>query len=387
MIKKRKIAVITGARAEYGILKPLLEGIKKSGDFKLELLAGGMHLLEKYGLTIREIEKDGFKISGKVKMYSGNIKNPLYYGKALGEGIKNFSKALLKIKPDIAAVFGDRLEPLAATLAAAALRLPIVHIHAGDKTDDGHIDEAITRSITRFSHLHFAPTEKCKARLIKMGEEPWRVYNVGALNIDSVLSEPKIKKEILFKKFNLEVSQKFILCLFHPVNLEIEKTREIMRKIVNALAELKIQTVIIYPNNDAGSGAIIKEIEKARNLPFVRVFPNLLHKEYLNLLRYADVLVGNSSSGVIEAPAMKLPVVNIGLRNVGREHAENIIFIEADRTKIVKAIKKALYDRTFKEKVKKCTNPYGNGGTSGRIVKILRKMKVDKKLLHKKITY
>jgi len=171
MIKKRKIAIVTGTRAEYGILKSLLKKIKISKSLELELLVTGMHLLKRYGFTIKDIEEDKFKINGKVKMYSENIKDSSYHGEALGKGIRNFSKVFSETKPDIVAVFGDRLEPLAAVLAAATLRFPIVHIHGGDKTDDGHIDEGITRSITRFAHIHFAPTRKCRDRLIRMG---WR---------------------------------------------------------------------------------------------------------------------------------------------------------------------------------------------------------------------
>jgi len=387
MIKKRKIVVVTGTRAEYGILKALLENIKNSSTFELKLIVTGMHLLKHYGLTVREIKKDGFKIDREVKMYAGEERELAHHGKALGEGIKNFSETFLEIKPDILVVFGDRLEPLAATLAAAILRIPIAHIHGGDKTDSGHIDESIRHSITRFAHIHFPPTRKCKERLIKMGEEPWRVYNVGALNLDSILNVQKIKKEDLFKKLDLDPNQKLILCLFNPVNLEAEKMGRQMGEIIGALKELKIQTVIIFPNNDAGSQDIIKEIEKSKNLPFIRTFPSLPHSEYISLLKKTDVLIGNSSSGIIEAPSIKLPVVNIGSRNIGREHAENVIFVRADKNKIKEAIKRSLYDKKFRKIVQRCKGPYGDGRVSKRIIKILSKIRIGKKLLQKKITY
>jgi len=201
------------------------------------------------------------------------------------------------------------------------------------------------------------------------------------------LSLPKIKKEVLFKKLDLTLSQKLILCIFNPVPLEAEKMGKQMYEILEALRGLKIQTIIIYPNNDAGSQDIITEIEKRRDLSFIKIYSNLPHYEYVDLLRYVDVLIGNSSSGIIEAPSIKLPVVNIGSRNVGREHGENVIFVAANKNKILRGIKMALYDEKFRRKVKKCKNPYGDGKTAGRIIKILNKIKINKKLLQKKITY
>ena len=387
-LRKRKIAIATGTRAEYGILKPLLEKIKaEKNTLELKLIVTGMHLLKRYGLTVNEIKMDGFKIDKEVMMYKGDEEKPGYYGEALGRGIKNFTEVFSQIQPHILVIMGDRLEALAATLAAVTLKIPIAHIHGGDKTESGHIDESIRHSITRFAHIHFAPTRKSKERLIKMGEESWRIHNVGALNLDSVLSPPKIEKENLFKKIKLDPNQKLILCLFNPVHLEAEKMGRQMHEIVEALRELQQQVVIVYPNNDAGSKNIITEIKKVKKLPFVKVFPNLPHTEYINLLRCADVLIGNSSSGIIEAPSLKLPVVNIGSRNIGREYAENVIFVEPERNEITKAIKKTLYDKKFLNEVKKCKNPWGNGKTSERIIKILKKVRLDKKLLQKKITY
>jgi UDP-hydrolysing UDP-N-acetyl-D-glucosamine 2-epimerase len=385
--KQRKIAIVTGTRSEYGILKPLLTKIQNSKELKLELIVTGMHLLKKYGLTVNEIQKDGFKIRAEIPMYTGDDLTVDYYGKALARGIDKFSSILPEIKPDILIVLGDRLEPLAAVLAASILRIPIGHIHGGDKTDSGHIDESIRHSITRFAHIHFAPTSKCEDRLFRMGEERWRIHNVGALGMDSIFNQTFINKENLFNKLHLDQSQKLILCIFHPVHLELENAAGQMLKILEVLAKLKIQTVIVYPNNDAGSRDIVLEIEKYKKMPFIKIFPSLSHVEYISLLKYADVLVGNSSSGIIEAPSMKLPVINIGSRNIGRERAKNVIFIDVDKNEIGKAINKALYDKEFRKIVEKSRNPYGNGKASDKIVKILSNIKIDKKLLLKKINY
>src|SRR3990172_1858895 len=384
---RREIAVVTGTRDEYGILKPLLEKARDSNSLRLKLIVTGMHLLKKYGLTINEIKEDGFKVDAEVPMYEESETDNAYHGKALAMGINNFSDILLQMKPDILVVFGDRLEPLAATLAAASLRIPIAHIHGGDKTDSGHIDESIRYSVTKFAHIHFPPTGECRDRLIKMGEEPWRVYKVGALGLDSVVNHDPIPREKLLARLGLNHYKPFIVCIFHPVHLEKETAGEQMHEILEALKELKIQTVAIYPNNDAGSEDIIAEIEKYRGLSFIKFFPTLSHSDDVSLLKHTDVLVGNSSSGIIEAPSLRLPVVNIGSRNVGREHAENVTFVKPIKKQTIKAIQMALYDEEHREKVKQCDNPWGDGRASYRILKVLSEIRIDKKLLQKKITY
>lgn len=384
---KRKIVVVTGARAEFGILKPLLKKIRSSDGLELKLIVTGMHLLKKYGSSINEIKESGFDIASIVKMYTDDENDITYHGKSLANGIDRFTMVLSKMKPDILVVFGDRLEPLAATLAASTLRIPIVHIHGGDKTDSGHIDESIRHSITRFANIHFPATDEHVNRLIKMGEEPWRIFKVGALGLDSIVNQEPIPKEELSAKLGLNPHKQIIICIFHPVHLEKEIMGKQTHEILEAIKELKIQTVVIYPNNDAGSQNIITEIEKHKNLSFIKVFPTLPHLEYVSLLKHADVLIGNSSSGPIEAPSVKLPVVNIGSRNVGREHADNIIFVDGKKDDIIKAINIALYDKEFRKRVKRCVNPYGDGKASEKIVKVLSEMEINKRLLQKRITY
>lgn len=384
---RKKIAVVTGTRAEYGILKPLLKKISSSEKLDLRLIVTGMHLLKKYGQTIDEIKADGFAIAGVVKMYDEIKNDARYHSLALSRGLAGFTDLFFRLKPDIIVVFGDRLEPLAAILAASGLSLPVAHIHGGDKTDSGHIDENIRHAISRFSHLHFAATEGHRQRLLKMGEEPERVFKVGALGLDSIRQE-KIKiKEKLYKELNLGLDKKTIICVFHPLYTEIGVAGAQMREILKAIKALSLQTVVIYPNNDAGSGAIIKEIKKVAPLPFIKIFANLAHDDYISLLAQADALIGNSSSGIIEAPMFNLPTVNIGLRNTGREHGKNVIFIKARKAEIIKAINRALYDNDFRKKIKLSKNPYGDGKTSEKIISWLSKIKFDKKLLLKKITY
>ncbi|NQT30405.1 MAG: UDP-N-acetylglucosamine 2-epimerase (hydrolyzing) [Candidatus Saganbacteria bacterium] len=385
---KRKIAVVTGTRAEYGILKPLIEKIDQSTSLDLNLMVTGMHLLREYGLTVKEIARDGFKLSGTVNMYPRKGSNgAAYHGKALGIATANFAKVLSQLKPDMLVVLGDRLEPLAAVLAAATLNIPIAHIAGGDKTDSGHIDESIRYAITRFAHLHFTATKKHAARLLAMGEEPFRVLNVGSLGLDSIVGQKLLDKKKLFKKLGLCSGKKVIVCVFHSNQMEIDLAGKHMRVILRALSEINLQTVLIYPNNDNGSEAIIREIEVNKKSDFLKPFKNLSHLEYISLLRYADVLVGNSSSGILESTTLRLPAINIGARNIGREHAKNVIFIDSVKDKIQKAVMKALYDEKFKEAAKKCKSPYGKGNASQQIIKVLSSIGMGKKLLHKQITY
>ncbi|MGA2461293.1 MAG: UDP-N-acetylglucosamine 2-epimerase [Candidatus Bathyarchaeia archaeon] len=386
-MKPREIAVVTGSRAEYGMLKPLLEKIQKSKRLRLRLVVTGMHLLREHGLTLREIEKDGFKPAAKVPMYSGDSSQEEYFGKSLARGIAGLSEALKEIRPDLLVVLGDRLESLAATLAAATLRIPIAHVEAGDKTDSGHIDEPIRHSITRFANVLFAATLRSAKRLIEMGEESWRVHRVGALGLDAILNYPPISEKKLAEKFHLDTSEPYALVVFHPVHLEKESAGRQMREVIDALKELKPISIIIYPNNDPGSEHIIAEIEKSRNLPFVRIYRNLPHDEYVSLLKHAGVLVGNSSSGIIEAPSLGIPVVNVGSRNVGREHAQNVIFVPPRKNPIINAIKKALHDYGFRKSLRKRRNPYGDGKASERIVRVLANVQFNTKLLQKRVTY
>jgi len=387
MKKVKNIAVITGTRSEYGILKPLLKKIQHSKELELSLYVAGMHLLKKYGKTIVDINKDGFTATEKIVMYGNNEHSPTYFGVGLGKGIINFTKAFSKNKPDMVLVLGDRLESLAATLAAALLKIPIGHIHGGDKTDSGHIDESTRHAISKYSHIHFAPTKVAARRLMQMGEEKFRIHMVGTLSIDSILETPKQTKQEVCTDLGLDSNKEIMVCLFLPLPIESHLMSKHVKELFTVIRELKKQTLVIYPNNDAGSEDIIREIEEIRDLPHVTFAKNLPSEQYINLLRNADVLIGNSSSGIIEAPTLKLAVINIGSRNVGREHSDNILFIDPDSSAIKKAIEKALYDKKFKAQVRKCKNPYGIGGTARAIINILKKTELNNKLMLKKVTY
>ena len=386
-MKNRKICYVTGTRAEYGLMRHTLKEISK--EFDLSLIVTGMHLCPEFGYTISEIEKDGFKIDKKVDMLLSSDTGGAM-AKSFGLAVIGITQALEDIKPDMLLITGDRGEALAAAIAGAHLNIPIAHIHGGDQGDDGaHIDDQIRHSITKFAHIHFPATKLSAERIIKMGEEPWRVHIVGAPGLDEIYSEKLYSKEYIEKKYHLDLNKPLILVVQHPVLTQIDMAADQIRETLEALKEINEQTILIYPNSDAGGREMIKIIQEYERYDFLQSYKNLPRKDYLSLMKYASAMVGNSSSGTIEAPIFKLPVVNIGVRESSREHTGNKIFVKPNRDEIMQAIKKALFDENFKKLVQQCKSIYGDGNASRKIVKALKHVSSleKEKLLKKKLTY
>jgi GDP/UDP-N,N'-diacetylbacillosamine 2-epimerase (hydrolysing) len=384
-MSEKKICYITGTRADYGLMRSTLLKIKE--EFDLTLIITGMHLCPEYGYSLNEIRKDGFDHYYTVDMLLAND-SAAAMAKSLGLAIIGMTQTLESVKPDILLVTGDRGEALAGTLAAAHLNIPVAHIHGGDQGDDGaHIDDPIRHSITKFAHIHLAATQKSAERLLKMGEEPWRIHLVGSPAVDDLLSDDFYSRDFLEKKYGLDLSKPFILAIQHPTLTQIDQAEKQITETLEALKEINLQTILIYPNSDAGGRKMIKIIEKYEKYDFLKTFKNLPRKDYLSLMKLARVMVGNSSSGTIDAPIFRLPVVNVGTRESVRENAGNKIFVTNDRKEITGAIKKALSDKKFLAHVEKCKSPYGNGKAGEKIVKVLKKVKVDNKLLEKHLTY
>ncbi|ODS41271.1 MAG: UDP-N-acetyl-D-glucosamine 2-epimerase, UDP-hydrolysing [Candidatus Altiarchaeales archaeon WOR_SM1_79] len=381
----RKICVVTGTRAEYGILKPVMKAIKNSPTLELSVIVTGMHLAQQFGYTLREIEKDGFRINAKVDMLLDSNTGTAM-SKSIGNGIISIAQALDIIKPDIILILGDRIEPLAAVIAGAYMNIPVAHIHGGDSANAG-LDEYARHAITKLAQIHFPATKESANRIVKMGEDPSNVFVVGAPGLDSILNENLIEPTELSEKYKLELLKPIILVIQHPVTTEVEDAPNQIRETLEAIIELEHQTILIYPNADAGGRKMIEVIKEYERYPFIKTFKSIPHKEYLSLMNITRVMVGNSSGGIIEAPSFGLPVVNVGSRQEGRQRAENVIDVDYDKEQIKAAIKKALYDESFKRKVKKCKNPYGDGKAAVRITDILSKIKIDKKLLQKRLTY
>ncbi|MAF43246.1 MAG: UDP-N-acetylglucosamine 2-epimerase (hydrolyzing) [Parcubacteria group bacterium] len=382
----RKIAVVTGSRAEYGILLPVLRAIEKSPRLELQLIVSGMYLSHEFGYAVKEIIKDGFRVAAKVDtLLSDDTGGRM--AKSIGIGILGITQVLEGLKPDIVLVLGDREEPLAAAISGLCLGIPVAHIVGGEIATGAHIDEAIRHSITKFSHLHLVISKKNKERVLKLGEESWRVHLVGSPVIDSLGSLKLIPSFKIAKKLRLDLSKPVILVVLHPLSLKQEDYARQIKEVMEAVNNPNYRVVVIYPNADAAGRKMIEVIKQYEKLPFIRILKNLSPKEYLSLMKIASVMVGNSSSGILEAPSFHLPVINVGIRQKGREKAKNIIDTGYSRKKIKKAIEIALYDKAFKKIVKKCKNPYAKKGTSRKITQVLERIPLNERLLHKKITY
>lgn len=379
----RNIAIITGSRAEYGYTRKIMDLIKKDPKLSYSLIVTNTHLLKEFGNSINEIKKDGYKISAKIyNTYDGY--NNITMVKSLASFLHSLPEVIDDLKVDIILVAGDRGEQLMAALTGAHMNIPVAHIQAGELS--GNIDGLTRHSITKFAHIHFASNKDAAKRVEKMGEQKFRIYNTGAPQLDELYEKKILSKKEVSKKFNLDINKPIFLVVQHPTTEEAEKTDEQMIETMKAIRKINEQTIIIYPNTDAGNIGI-REIIKKEKTDKMKIYRNMKRIEYLSLMKHSNVLIGNSSSGILEAPTYKLPVVNIGDRQKGRIQANNIINVKKfESEKIYKAIILA-NKKEFKDKIKNCKNPYGDGKASERILKILKEVKIDEKLLCKEFTY
>lgn len=380
----RHIAYITGTRADYGLMREVLFSIRDSKDLKLTIIATGMHLMKEFGESIKLIREDGFDIQIVDARYDNDSRNSMAF--FFGNFSLGLARTLERIKPDIVLVLGDRAEMLSAASVATYLGIPSAHIHGGEVTST--VDESARHAITKLANIHFPATEDAARRIGKLGERKENIFVVGAPGLDNI-TENTLKKEDLEKRLGIKFSDKTAIVLQHPVSSESESSREHMKETIDAIKELDIQTVIIYPNADCGGREMIKEIESIDHREFskIKAFRNLKHNEFLSLMKYSSVLVGNSSAGMIESSSFRIPVVNIGTRQSGRLRGKNVIDTGYDRKEIMKAIKKSLTDKKYLEKIKASKNPYGDGRCSEKITRILSEITLDDKLLQKRITY
>ncbi len=375
----RRIGVVSVARSDYGIYFPVLKLLQQDSDFDLKLIVGAAHLSPKYGNTVYEIEKDGFPIAARVPMaMRGDSRADVAL--AIGEGVREFALVYEQIRPDILLVLGDRYEMFAAAIAALPLRIPVAHIHGGELTQ-GAIDDAIRHSITKLSHIHFAATEEYARRIRQLGEEPWRVHVTGSPAIDSILSEEPIPRVELEAELGLDLS-KTLLVTYHPVTLEREQG-ESLSALLEALASFDYDLLFTYPNADSDSDEIILGVKEfVRERPRARLVSNLGHRKYHSVQRYVAAMVGNSSSGIVEAASFQLPVVNIGNRQLGRVRAANVIDAQELRAEIEKAISRAA-SLGFRQSVASIQNPYGDGKAAGKILSVLESVELNQKLIMK----
>lgn len=380
----RTIAVVTGTRAEYGYLKPLMHAIQQEKELKLLPIITGMHLLPEFGNTYKIVKKD-FPTAKKVPMTlkGDQLKHMAEY---LASGITNFAVFLEKTHPDILVILGDRSESLAAALAASYLNIPIAHINGGDVSGTT-IDESIRHAITKIAHIHLVHTKANAKRVEKMGEEKKRIHITGALTLDTVMHKKLLSKKDIFTKYQINLEKTTFLVVQHPLTTLLDKGYQHLKELFLALDSLQEQTILLYPNCDAGGKKFIELIKKYEQKPYLHTFENLPHEEYLSIMKNVDLMIGNSSSGIIEAPSFHLPVINIGTRQQGRSRSANILDVKPEKNAILNAIDIALHNKGFIKKVKSCKNQFGNGNAAKKIVTILKEVTLDEKLIQKQITY
>jgi GDP/UDP-N,N'-diacetylbacillosamine 2-epimerase (hydrolysing) len=364
----KKVLVVTGTRAEYGLLRWVIDGISKSSLLELQLCVTGMHLSPEFGLTYKEIVKDGYQIDSKVEMLL-SADTPSAITKSMGLGLIGFAGELTRLKPDLILILGDRYEIMCAAMAATVARIPIAHLHGGEATE-GCIDEAIRHSITKMSHLHFVAAEEYRKRVIQLGENPDRVFCVGGMGVDNILKLDLLSKQELEHALDFELGIKSMLVTFHPVTLEGNTSGFQMRELLNSLSELKNYKIIFtMPNADTDGREIQQLIEKfCLDNNNCRAFTSLGQLRYLSCLKYVEVVVGNSSSGLLEVPSFGIPTVNIGDRQKGRLKADSIIDCDPKKDCISRAIERVT-SSDFKSFCKLVKNPYGNGGACEIIIK------------------
>ena len=372
----RKICVITGTRAEYGLMRWVMQGFKDDPELTLQIIATGMHLSPEFGLTYREIEKDGFQIDRKVEMLSSSD-TPVGIAKSMGLGLIGFADALNELRPDLIVVLGDRFEIFAAVAAALVARIPVAHLHGGETTE-GAFDEALRHSITKMSHLHFVAAKEYRQRVIQLGEQPERVFLVGGLGVDNIKRMNLLDRAELEASLDFKLGQKNLLITFHPVTLENSTAADQMDELFAALAELKdTKLIFTMPNADTDGRALIKMVEQfVAQHPNARAYTSLGQLRYLSCIAQVDGVVGNSSSGLAEVPSFKKGTINIGDRQRGRLHAESVISCEPNRSDITASLQK-LYSPNFQASLNHVANPYGEGGASKLVVETIKHYSID----------
>jgi len=371
MLEKRKVCIVTGTRAEYGLLYWLMKEVESSEKLELQIIATGMHLSPEFGLTYQQIEKDGFTINKKVEILLSSD-SKVGITKSMGLGMVGFADTLNDLNPDLMVVLGDRFEIFTAVTAAMIAKIPVAHLHGGEATE-GLIDEPIRHSITKMSHLHFTATEEYRKRVIQLGEQPDSVFNVGAIGIDNIKRLKLLSKKEFEESIQFKLTKRNLLVTFHPVTLEDSTSQEQFNHLLNALNKLEETHIIFTKANADTDGRVINRLidEYVAEYPKTAIaFDSLGQLRYLSAMQYVYAVVGNSSSGLLEAPSFKIGTINIGDRQRGRIKASSVIDCLPTEEGVTKALQK-LFGREFSESVMQTISPFGNGGVAEKITKII----------------
>ena len=391
---KRKIAVFTGNRAEYGLQYPILRALAADPRLEYFLLAGGAHLQQDFGRTMAEIEADGFHVYREVEI---RMEQDTLFStaQAIGTGIISLSKILDELRPDFLVVYADRYEGFSAMITGTQMNIPTAHIEGGDYTEGGALDDSVRHAMTKLAHLHFATNEQAIKRICNLGEEPWRVFNVGQPSLDLITAGLFATPEEITSGLKLDLSRPVILFCQHSVTTEFEQATEQIRpslRVLQQLASEGNQIIITYPNNDAGGRRIIDEIERLNGAPNILITKNLGRHRFHGVLNVIGrvgrgAFVGNSSAIIKETPAFGCPAVNIGSRQQGRLRANNVLDTAYNEEEILAAIRRSIHDEEFRHQCQTCTNPYGAGNAGPKIAEALATIPLDSRLLQKKMTY
>ncbi len=370
----KKILAVTGIRSEYDILYPVIKKLSDEKDFIIKVVVTGAHLSDWHGFTLKKIEKDGFYIADKIDCLFSTDRTTQ---RVKGVGILTYalSQTVERENPDFLLVIGDREESIATALVANYMNILVAHIGGGDPVY-GNADDPIRFAVSKLAHIHFVMAEEYRKNLINIGEDEFRVFNVGNPSLDNIRKEPGKNIDILSKEIEFDISDgEYIFFIEHPLSSEKKEAYHQMEVSLQALKNFALKNdykiVASYPNTDPGSYDLIKVIKNYENEKFIKFFKTLPRNLFINLLRNAKALVGNSSMGLLEAPFYKLPVVNIGNRQLGRLNAGNVVFVEHDEQKIISEIEKACFNNTYRDTISKLKNPYGDGFTSEKIVDII----------------
>jgi UDP-N-acetylglucosamine 2-epimerase (non-hydrolysing)/GDP/UDP-N,N'-diacetylbacillosamine 2-epimerase (hydrolysing) len=378
---KRKIAVVTTSRADYSLLYWPLHDLASHPDVDLKIVALGPHLSPEFGCTVQEIERDGFHLDARIECLMSSDSD-VGMAKTIGVATLSLADYLGQLRPDLVVLTADRYEMLAPASVALALRIPLAHIEGGE-ISEGAIDDAVRNALTKLSHIHLTSTELARARVIAMGEEAWRVHRTGAASLDHLRRSPLLAREQLETRLAIDLGKPTAVITYHPTTIARDPTRE-ADALFSAIKSMPEQVLFCYPNSDAGSRALIERMESClRERGEGRIFVNLDPVVYWSLLQYVDLLVGNSSSGIIEAASFALPVVDVGIRQRGRERGRNVLHAEASTASILEQIAIATSEE-FRQSLKCMENPYGDGQATGRIVAVLASVPLGEELLTKR---
>lgn len=384
---KKNICIVTGTRAEYGLLCPLIKKINEDDKLNLQLVVTGMHLSPEFGLTYKQVEEDGYKIDEKVEILLSSDTS-IGISKSMGLAIISFSEVFDRLKPDMVVVLGDRYEIFSAVSVASISRIPVCHLHGGETTE-GAFDENLRHSITKMSYLHFTSTEEYRKRVIQLGESPDRVFNVGAIGIENIKKMNLLSKEELERSINFKLDKKYAIVTFHPVTLENNTAKNQFKELLLVLDKIKDLKVIFTKANSDTDGRIINnmidEFVLTNKERFIS-FTSMGSLRYLSAIKYSDVVIGNSSSGIVEVPSFNKPTINIGDRQKGRIQAKSIINCDPIKKEIENAIEKAL-SKEFLENIKDVKNPYGDGNVSDKVIEKIKYFLENDKINLKKKFY